>query len=137
MGRNNLEQRTNDVNFGKNLTKGNIFKYEYLNENDCRLIEASQGLNLMQAYALSETASSFAIAYPYKDDLESAGAIFEDIDVKVYEPDKDGVGEIIVKGDNVFLGYTDKSLTKRVFDSEGYFHTGYLVYIKNCNIILK
>ena len=48
MGRNNLEQRTNDVNFGKNLTKGNIFKYEYLNENDCRLIEASQGLNLMQ-----------------------------------------------------------------------------------------
>ena len=121
--------------FGKNI------KYLFCGgaplSKETRQIYKDKGLNLMQAYALSETASSFAIAYPYKDDLESAGAIFEDIDVKVYEPDKDGVGEIIVKGDNVFLGYTDKSLTKRVFDSEGYFHTGDLGYIKNGNIILK
>ena len=51
----------------------------------------------MQAYALSETASSLAIAYPNQDDLESVGTIFEDLDVKIFEPDKDGVGEIIVK----------------------------------------
>lgn len=121
--------------FGKNI------KYLFCGgaplSRETRQIYKDKGLNLMQAYALSETASSFAIAYPFKDDLESAGAIFEDIDVKVYEPDKDGVGEIIVKGDNVFLGYTDPSLTKRVFDSEGYFHTGDLGYIKNGNIILK
>ena len=91
----------------------------------------------MQAYALSETASSLAIAYPYKDDLESSGTIFEDMDVKVDNPDKDGVGEIIVKGDAVFIGYTDKDLTKNVFDEDGYFHTGDLGYIKNNNIYLK
>ena len=94
-------------------------------------------LNLMQAYALSETASSLAIAYPYQDDLESVGTIFEDLDVKIFEPDKDGVGEIIVKGDCVFLGYTDKSLTKRVFDENGYFHTGDLGVIKDNKIYLK
>ena len=121
--------------FGKNI------KYLFCGgaplSKETRQTYKDKGLNLMQAYALSETASSLAIAYPFKDDLESAGTIFEDIDVKVYEPDKDGVGEIIVKGDNVFLGYTDSSLTKRVFDEDGYFHTGDLGLIKNNNIILK
>ncbi len=91
----------------------------------------------MQAYALSETSSSLCIAYPGDDDLESVGTIFEDMDVKVDNPDKDGVGEIIVKGESVFLGYTDNSLTKRVFDDKGYFHTGDLGYIKNNKIFLK
>ena len=77
------------------------------------------------------------IAYPGDDDLESVGTIFEDMDVKVDNPDKDGVGEIIVKGEAVFLGYTDPSLTKRVFDDKGYFHTGDLGCIKNHKIFLK
>lgn len=121
--------------FGKNI------KYLFCGgapiSKETRQIYKDAGLNLMQAYALSETASSLTIAYPYSDDLESVGAIFEDIDVKIYEPDNDGVGEIIVKGDNVFLGYTDPSLTKRVFDSNGYFHTGDLGLIKDGKIYLK
>ena len=59
------------------------------------------------------------------------------MDVRIDNPDKVGVGEIIVKGDSVFLGYTDSSLTKRVFDKKGYFHTGDLGYIKNNKIFLK
>ena len=94
------------------------------------------GLNMMQAYALSETASSLAIAYPYDDDLESVGSIFEDLDVRIDKPDKNGVGEIILKGDCVFPGYTDKSLNKRVFDKAGYFHTGDTGYIKDGKIFL-
>jgi long-subunit acyl-CoA synthetase (AMP-forming) len=94
------------------------------------------GLNLMQAYALSETASSLAIAYPYQDDLESVGTIFEDMDVQVYNPDKKGIGEIIVKGEAVFKGYTDNTLNKRVFDEKGYFHSGDTGYIKDGKIYL-
>ena len=121
--------------FGKNI------KYLFCGgapiSKETRKAYKDNNLNLMQAYALSETASSLAIAYPYQDDLESAGTIFEDLDVKVFEPDKDGVGEIIVKGDCVFLGYTDKSLTKRVFDENNYFHTGDLGLIKDNKIYLK
>ena len=76
-------------------------------------IYKDKGLFLMQAYALSETASSLTIAYPGKDDLESVGEIFEDVEVKIINKDQDGIGEIIVKGDNVFLGYTDPKLTKK------------------------
>ena len=135
---NNLLQAYQDninVAFGTNI------KYLFCGgaaiSKETRKVYLDKGLNMMQAYALSETASSLAIAYPYKDDLESSGTIFEDMDVKVANPDKEGIGEIIVKGDAVFIGYTDKELTKKVFDEEGYFHTGDLGYIKNNNIYLK
>ena len=135
---NNLLQAYQDkiaYAFGKNI------KYLFCGgapiSKETRKAYKDNNLNLMQAYALSETASSLAIAYPYQDDLESVGSIFEDLDVKIFEPDKNGVGEIIVKGDCVFLGYTDKSLTKRVFDENNYFHTGDLGLIKDNKIYLK
>ena len=121
--------------FGKNIRF--LFSGGAPISKETRKIYKDKGLFLMQAYALSETSSSLCIAYPGDDDLESVGTIFEDMDVKIDNPDKDGVGEIIVKGDAVFLGYTDPSLTKRVFDSKGYFHTGDLGYIKNHKIFLK
>ena len=87
---------------------------------------------MLEAYALTETASSFSIEYPNKDDFESAGTIFENIDVKIINKDKNNIGEIVVKGDNVFLGYVNnKELTKSVFTSDGYFMTGDYGYIKD------
>ena len=124
-----------NIAFGKNIKY--LFCGGAAMSKETRKVYKDKGLCLMQAYALSETASSLAIAYPFKDDLESSGTIFEDMDVKVDNPDENGVGEIIVKGDSVFLGYTDKTLTEKVFDKDGYFHTGDLGYIKNNNIYLK
>lgn len=121
--------------FGKNIKY--LFSGGAPISKEARQTYKDKGLFLMQAYALSETSSSLCIAYPGDDDLESVGTIFEDMDVKVYEPDENGVGEIICKGDSVFLGYTDDSLTKRVFDEEGYFHTGDLGLIKDNKIFLK
>ena len=135
---NNLLQAYQDnitYAFGKNI------KYLFCGgaaiSKETRKIYKEKGLNLMQAYALSETASSLAIAYPYQDDLESSGTIFEDMEVKIVDKDKDGIGEIIVKGESVFLGYTDEELNKKVFDNKGYFHTGDLGYIKDNKIYLK
>ena len=83
------------------------------------------------------TSSSFSIDYPDKRDDYSCGIIFESIDAKIYEPNEEGIGEIIVKGDNVFLGYLDEKLTKEVFDENGYFHTGDMGYIKDNKLYLK
>lgn len=88
------------------------------------------GLNMMEAYALSETASTFAIQYPFDPDVKTAGTVAEDIDVKVLNPDENGVGEIAVKGDNVFLGYANAEvLTVSVFTEDGFFKTGDLGYL--------
>ncbi len=125
-----------NIGFGKNIKY--IFCGGALLDKDIRQKYKDAGLNMMQAYALSETASSFSIAYPFDDDLESTGTIFEDIDVKVFEPDENGVGEIIAKGDAVFLGYVnDEETTKKVFDNEGYFHTGDIGFIKNNKLFIK
>lgn len=46
MGRNNLEKRGVDVNWGYNQTQKKPFKFEFLNENECRLLESSNGLEI-------------------------------------------------------------------------------------------
>ena len=97
---------------------------------EIRKIFKDKKMCLMQTYAMNENSYSFTLAYLFHDDLESDGEIYEDIDVKVIDKDNNGIGEIIVKGDNVFQGYTNKKLNKLVFDKNGYFHTGDLGYIR-------
>lgn len=89
------------------------------------------GVPILEAYALTETASSFAIEYPDREISDCVGTIFEELDVKILNKDKDGVGKILVKGDCVFLGYyNNRVANKRVFTEDGYFITGDLGYIK-------
>lgn len=100
-------------------------------DEDIRKAYKESGLNMMEAYGLSETASTFAIQYPQDPDTRSVGTIAEDIKVKVLSPDACGIGEIAVKGDNVFLGYAgDEELTDSVFTGDGYFRTGDLGYLE-------
>jgi len=70
-------------------------------------------------------------------DINSVGTIFEDIDVIVKDKDENGIGEIAVKGDNIFLGYyNNEEATKKAFDKNNYFLTGDLGYIKNNKLYL-
>ena len=46
MGRNNKELRGNDVNWGYNQKKKKPFKFSFLNEHDCRMLEVSNGLEI-------------------------------------------------------------------------------------------
>lgn len=99
---------------------------------DEEIMEAykKNGLHLMNAYALSETASTFAIQYPDDPDNEAVGTVAEEADVVILNPDENGAGEIAIKGDMVFLGYAkDEALTKSVFTEDGYFRTGDLGYL--------
>lgn len=123
-----------------NLTKvfGNRIRYLFCGganwDKNIRKFYKECGLNLLEAYALSETASSFAIEYSNNDDYESVGTIFEDIDVKVIDKDENGHGEIVVKGDNVFLGYANnEEETKKAFTDDGYFKTGDIGFVDNKN----
>ena len=92
----------------------------------------------MEAYGLSETTSLISLEYSYnKDDFDSVGTIFENQMVRIDEPDEEGVGEITVKGDNIFIGYYNREdLYKSVFDEFGYFHTGDIGYVKENKLYL-
>lgn len=121
----------------KTLFGGNI-KYmfsggAYFDENIRRQYKQA-GLNMMEAYALTETSSIFSIQYSNSPNVKSVGTIFENIDVKVINSDENGCGELVVKGDNVCLGYYgNEKATKEAFDKDGYFHTGDLGYIDEDN----
>ena len=97
--------------YGSNLSKafGSRIKYLFcggvLMEESLRLEYKNAGLDIMDAYALTETASTFAIQYPNDPDTKTAGTIAEEVDVKIIDRNADGVGEVVIKGENVFLGY--------------------------------
>lgn len=80
----------------------------------------SAGLTMLEAYALTETASTLAIEYPNSHDDTAVGTLYEDMDLKVAED-----GELLVRGPGVFLGYyNDPEATAAAFDSRGFFRTG-------------
>lgn len=83
------------------------------------------GINLLDGYALSETGSSFSIDYSGSTNVEASGTLYENIMVKVNEPDENGCGEILAKGDMVFMGYYgNEKATKDAFTEDGFFRTG-------------
>lgn len=87
------------------------------------------GFTFIQGYGLTETAPIVALnrLMAFKDD--AAGLPLPGVELKIDQPDADGVGEVLVKGKNVMLGYyKNEELTKQVFQ-DGYFKTGDLGYI--------
>lgn len=93
------------------------------------------GLYLLDTYALTETASSFAVEYIDQEFDGNVGDLYEDMQFKVIDQDENGIGEICAKGDSIFLGYTIP--VENIFTEDGYFKTGDLGYIKNNKLYIK
>ena len=85
------------------------------------------GLLLIQGYGLSETSPVLSAENPQNMRLGSVGKAIPGVDVKIFEPDSKGIGEIIAKGPNIMLGYKDEE--SPIYN--GYFHTGDIGYIDN------
>jgi long-chain acyl-CoA synthetase len=88
------------------------------------------GFICIQGYGLTECAPILALNRDVDFKNNAAGLPLPGCDVKVLNPDEDGIGEFIGKGDNVFLGYyKDPEATAAALDADGYYHTGDLGYI--------
>ena len=62
MGRNNLESRARDYNWGFNLTKNKHFKFEILTEQQCRNFELAQGLEMYKLTCAIKLNSKYDIS---------------------------------------------------------------------------
>ena len=88
------------------------------------------GFLCVQGYDLTECAPILALNRDVAFKNEAAGLPLPGCTVKILNPDSDGIGEFISKGDNNFLGYyKDPENTAAALDDEGYYHTGDLGYI--------
>ena len=63
----------------------------------------SFGVDLVQGYGLTETSPVISAETDKEKRPGSIGLIFDDIELKIDNPDKEGIGEILVKGPNVML----------------------------------
>ena len=61
------------------------------------------GIDLIQGYGLTETSPIISAETDKEKRAGSVGLIFDNLDVKIENKDKDGIGEIIVKGPSVML----------------------------------
>ena len=87
------------------------------------------GFNFVQGYGLTETSPILALnrLEQFKD--ESAGLPLDGVEIKINDPDKNGIGEIYTRGPNIMLGYyKNAQITKDAFE-DNWFKTGDLGHI--------
>ena len=88
------------------------------------------GFDLVQGYGLTETSPVIAAETPSCRRLGSIGKKFDSVEVKIDNPDEDGIGELMAKGPSVMLGYYEnEEATKEALEPDGWFHTGDLARI--------
>ena len=88
------------------------------------------GFDVEQGYGLTETAPVIAAETPKCRRLGSIGKKFPSVEVKIDDPDEEGIGELMAKGPSIMLGYYEnEEATKSALESDGWFHTGDLARI--------
>ena len=87
------------------------------------------GFNMVQGYGLTETSPVVAIGNKKYHKTGSIGKCVPSDEVKLLDINKDGIGELAVKGPNVMLEYYEnKEATEKVLKN-GWFQTGDLARI--------
>ena len=81
-------------------------------------------LNSLQGYGLTECAPLVAGNTDFYKRNDSAGLPIPKVEYKIENPNQEGVGEIIVKGPNVMLGYYNMPEETQKVIKDGWFHTG-------------
>jgi len=83
------------------------------------------GFTIVEGYGLTETFGPITLC-PYENAKQaSVGTVLDGNEMTIDKPDASGVGEVLFKGNTVFPGYyNNETETKKVFDENGWFHTG-------------
>ena len=89
----------------------------------------AMGFTMYQGYGLTESSPVIAAEDDKYQKIGSIGKAFPSIDAKILDPDEDGIGELVVKGPSIMLGYyNNEEATKETLEGE-WLHTGDLARI--------
>ncbi len=83
------------------------------------------GITLLNGYGITECSPLVSVNPLMFNDPNTVGIPLKCIEVKIDEPDEEGNGEIMVKGDTVMMGYyKNPEQTAEVLSDDGWFRTG-------------
>jgi len=83
------------------------------------------GFLMLEGYGLTETAPILSANRSTANKYGSVGLLLSEVEGRIDEPDESGVGEIIVRGPNIMLGYYgNPEATAEVLSEDGWFRTG-------------
>lgn len=89
------------------------------------------GVPLKQLYGQTEMCGAYTVHQAHDVDYDSVGVAFDNADVKVINPDSNGVGEIIAKSTGMFTGYLNNQAAYDEDVQDGWMHTGDAGYFKD------
>ena len=87
------------------------------------------GVHLIQGYGLTETCPVIAAENDKYIRNGSVGFPMRHVTVEIVNKDKDGIGEVRVKGPNIMMGYYENEEATNNVLKDGWFYTGDLGYI--------
>lgn len=96
----------------------------------------SMGIKVLQGYGLTECSPIVTVNREFTFIDDSAGQALPGVEVKIDQPGKDGIGEIIVKGDNVMLGYFENEEATSKVIKDSWFYTGDLATLDESGFVL-
>lgn len=95
---------------------------------------AAFGITIVEGYGITECSPLISVSPYYRQKFGSVGPAVPSCSAMIDDPtpDENGhdIGEILVKGDNVMIGYyMNEEATKDVFTDDGWFRTGDIGYM--------
>lgn len=91
--------------------------------------DLSRVCDFIEGYGLTETSPIVSLNQVRRGKLGSVGRAIPGVELKIFNPDASGVGEVLIKGTNVMQGYFKQpELTQKTI-KDGWLHSGDLGYL--------
>ncbi len=87
------------------------------------------GIKIIQGYGLTEASPVLTLNPPEAPRDGSIGLPLPGVEVKIVDPNREGVGDLCFRGPMIMKGYFENpTATSKIIDEEGFLHTGDLGY---------
>lgn len=93
----------------------------------------AMGVPLRQIYGQTEMGGAYTIHKVGDVNFDSVGVPFENSEIRIKDPDENGVGEILARSTGMFLGYYKNEQATRDAVIDGWMQTGDAGYIDSKN----
>lgn len=87
------------------------------------------GIPILEGYGLTETAPVLTLNPPGAPKPGTVGRALPDVEIRIFHPDQEGVGEIAARGENIMQGYLDNAEATQEIMEDGFLLTGDLGFV--------